>query len=109
MKKNLPPERRSGTKLVEQYSDENLNWNNIYTSRMQATKDVRLQIFQYKFLMRIIALVIYLIYILKCKIKEMVLHVFEYCTMEIEPKNPLLGECNHVHHFWTNLTTYVGT
>ena len=31
-------------KWIEQFSEENLNWNNIYTSRLQATKDVWLQI-----------------------------------------------------------------
>ena len=34
----LPPERKSEQKWIEQFSDENLNWNNIYTSLLQATK-----------------------------------------------------------------------
>ena len=54
MKKKLPSERKSEQKWIEQFSAENPSWNNIYTSRVQATKDVRLQNFQYKCLMRII-------------------------------------------------------
>ena len=102
MKKKLPPERKSEQKWIEQFSDENLTWNNIYTSRLQATKDVRLQNFQYKCLMRIIPTNKYL---LKCKIKETAL--CEFCSMEIETINHLFWECNHVQHFWTNLAMFL--
>ena len=102
MKKKLPPERKSEQKWIEQFSDENLNWNNIYTSRLQATKDVRLQNFQYKCLMRIIPTNKYL---LKCKLKETAL--CEFCSMEIETINHLFWECNHVQHFWTNLAMFL--
>ena len=103
MKKKLPPERKSEQKWIEQFSDENLNWKyNIYTSRLQATKDVRPQNFQYKCLMRIILTNKYL---LKCKIKETAL--CEFCSMEIETINHLFWECNHAQHFWTNLAMFL--
>ena len=54
MKKKLIPEMKSEQKWIEQFGDEGLNWNKIYTNRLQATKDIRLQNFQYKCLMRII-------------------------------------------------------
>ena len=88
--------------MDKQFSDENLNWNNIYISRLHATKDVRLQNFQYKCLMRIIPTKKYL---LKCKIKETAL--CEFCSMEIETINHPLGECNHVQHLWRNLTMFL--
>ena len=47
-------------------------------NRLQATKDIRLQNFQYKCFMRIIPTNKYL---LKCKIEETAL--CEFCTMEI--------------------------
>ena len=54
MKKKLTPEMNSEQKWIEQFGDEGLNWNKIYRNRLQATKDIRLQNFQYKCLMRII-------------------------------------------------------
>ena len=72
-----------------------LNWNKIYTNRLQATKDIRLQNFQYKCLMRN----------LKCKIGETAL--CEICTMEIETINHLFWECYYVQHFWANLATFL--
>ena len=52
MRKN--PEMKSEQKWIEQFGNEGLNWNKIYTNRLQAIKDIRLQNFQYKCLMRII-------------------------------------------------------
>ena len=102
MKKKLPPERKSEQKWIEQFSDEKLNCNSIYTSRLQATKDVRLQNFQYKCFMRIIPTNSNLS---KCKIKETA--SCEFCSMEIETINHLFWECNHVQHVWTNLTMFL--
>ena len=102
MKKKLTPEIKSEQKWIEQFGDEGLNWNKIYTNRLQATKDIRLQNFQYKCLMRIIPTNKYL---LKCKIGETAL--CEFCTMEIETINHLFGECNYVQHFWANLATFL--
>ena len=76
----------------------------IYTNRLQATKDIRLQNFQYKYLMRIIPTNKYL---LKCKIGETAL--CEFCTMEIETINNLFWECNYVQLFWATLTTFLLT
>ena len=102
MKRKLTPEMKSEQKWIIQFGDEGLNWNKIYTNRLQATKDIRLQNFQYKCLMRIIPTNKYL---LKCKIGETAL--CEFCTMEIETINHLFGECNYVQHFWANLTTFL--
>ena len=67
MKKKLTPEIKFVQKWIEQFGDEGLNWNKKYTNRLQATKDIRLQNFQYKYLMRISFTNKYL---LKCKIGE---------------------------------------
>ena len=83
------------------FGDKNQNLNNIYTSRLQATKDVRLQNFQYKCLMRNIPTNKYL---LKCKIKETAL--CEFCSMEIETVNLFFGNVT-LQHFWTNLTMFL--
>ena len=69
---------------------------------MQATKDVRLQNFQYKCSMRNIPTNKYL---LKCKIKETAL--CEFCSMEIETVNHFFGWNVTVQHFWTNLTMFL--
>ena len=52
MKKKLTPEINSEQNQIEPFGDEDLNWNKIKTNRLQATKDIRLQNFQYKCLMR---------------------------------------------------------
>ena len=79
MKKKLTPEVKSEQKWIEQFGDKDLSLNIIYTNRLQATKDFRLQNFQYKYLMLIIPTNKYL---LKCEIGETAL--CEFCTMEIE-------------------------
>ena len=86
MKKKLTPEIKSEQKWIDQLGDEDLNWNKLYTNRLQATKDIRLQNFQYRCLMRIIPIHKYL---LKCKVGETAL--CELCTMEIETLNHLFG------------------
>ena len=40
MKKKSTPEMKSEQKWIEQFGDEGLNWNKIYTNRLQATKDI---------------------------------------------------------------------
>ena len=84
MKKKLTPETKSEQKWIKQFGDEGLNSNKIYTNRLQATKGVRLQNFQYKCLIRIIPTNKYL---LKCKIG--VTALCEFCSMEIETINHL--------------------
>ena len=39
--KKIPPERKSEQKWIEQLGDEDLNWNNIYTNRLQATNQIK--------------------------------------------------------------------
>ena len=102
MKKKLTPEIKSEQKWIEQFGDEDLNWNKNYTNRLQTTKDIRLLNFQYKCLRRIIPTNKYL---LKCKIRETAL--CEFCTIQIETINHLFGECNYVQHFWPNPTTFL--
>ena len=53
MKKKIPPGRKSEQKWIEQFDDEDLNWNNIYANRLQATKDIRLDNFQYRCIMQL--------------------------------------------------------
>ena len=49
--KNLTPEMKSELKWIEQSGDKDLNWNKVYTNRLQAAKDIQLQYFQYECLM----------------------------------------------------------
>ena len=94
MKKKLIPEMKFEQKWIEQFGDEGINWNKIYTNRLQAIKDIRLQNFQYKCLMRIIPTNKYL---LKCKIGETAL--CEFCTMEMETINHLFGNVTKYNIF----------
>ena len=71
-KKRKHPDKKSETKWAEQFHDENLNWNTIYTSSLWATKDIKLQNFNYKFLMRIILPNRFL---LKCNIGHTTLYI----------------------------------
>ena len=66
--------------------------------RLSATKETKLQNFQYKFLMRIIPTNKFL---LKCNIAMSAL--CDFCTMEIETINHLFWECLYVQQFWTEL------
>ena len=71
----------------------------MYTSSLWATKDIKLQNFNYKFLMPIIPTNIFL---LKCNIGHTTL--CDFCCMEIETLDHLFWEI-HVQLFWTNLST----
>ena len=99
-KKRKHPDKKSETKWAEQFHDENLNWKTIYTSSLRATKDIKLQNFNYKLLMRIIPTNRFL---LKCNIGHTTL--CDFCSMEIETLDHLFWECIHEQLFWTNLST----
>ena len=99
MEKKAPTDNKSEQKWTEQFRDDNLKWKNIYTNRLSATKETKLQNFQYKFLMRIIPTNKFL---LKCNIAMSAL--CDFCTMEIETINHLFWECLYVQQFWTELS-----
>ena len=101
-KMKIRPDKKSETKWTEQFNNENINWKTIYTTSLKATKDIKLQNFNYKFLMRIIPTNKFL---LKCNIGHTAL--CEFCSMEIETLNHLFWECIHVQHFWTNLSVFL--
>ena len=101
-KMKIRPDKKSETKWTEQFNYENINWKTIYTTSLKATKDIKLQNFNYKFLMRIIPTNKFL---LKCNIGHTAL--CEFCSMEIETLNHLFWECIHVQHFWTNLSVFL--
>ena len=50
-KNRIRPDKKSETKWIEQFDEENLNWKTIYTTSLKATKDIKLQNFNYTFLM----------------------------------------------------------
>ena len=52
IKKKTQNEKKSEVKWINQFGDDNLDWKQIYTNAIKATKDIKLQNFQYKFLMR---------------------------------------------------------
>ena len=78
-KKRKHPDKKLQTKWTEQFHDENLNWKTIYTSSLRAAKAIKLQNFNFKFLMRIIPTNRFL---LKCNIGHTTL--CDFCSMEIE-------------------------
>ena len=98
-KNKIRTEKKSEVKWTEQFNEENLDWKLIYTTSLQATKDINLQNFNYKFLMRIIPTNRYL---LKCNIGHTAL--CDFCSMDIETLNHLFLECIQVQHFWINLS-----
>ena len=67
---------------------------------LRATKNIKLQNFDYKFLMRIIPLNRFL---LKFNIGHTTL--CDFCCIEIETLDHLFWECIHVQLFWTYLST----
>ena len=102
MAKKPPTDNKSEQKWTEQFRDSSLNWKTIYTNRLSATKEIKLQNFQYKFLMRIIPSNTFL---LKCKIATSAL--CDFCEMEIETINHLFWECLHVQQFWAEIANFL--
>ena len=85
-------------KWNEQFSDETLQWKNIYLTVFKSTNDIKLRNFQYKYLMRIVPTNQFLT---KCNIVGTAL--CELCSMEIETVSHLFWECAHVQQFWTSV------
>ena len=102
MAKNPPTDNKSEQKWTEQFRDSNLNWKTIYTNRLSAIKEIKLQNFQYKFLMRNIPSNTFQ---LKCKIATSAL--CDFCEMEIETINHLFWECLHVQQFWAEIASFL--
>ena len=99
-KKRKHPDKKLETKWTEQFLDEILNWKTIYTSSHRGIKDIKLQNFNYKFLIGIIPTNRFL---LKCNIGHTTL--CDFCSMEIETLDHPFWECIHAQLFWTNLST----
>ena len=72
------------------------------TQPLKTTKDIKLQNFSYKFLMRIIPTNKFLS---KCNIGHTAL--CDFCSMEIETLNHLFWECIHLQHCWTNISVFL--
>ena len=85
-------------KWSEQFSDETLQWKNIYLTVFKSTNDIKLRNFQYKYIMRIVPTNQFLT---KCNIVGSVL--CEFYSMEIETVSHLFWECAHVQQFWTSV------
>ena len=83
-KNRIRPDKKSEKKWTEQFDKENLSWKTIYTTSLKASKDIKLQNFNYKFLMRIIRTNNFL---LKCNIGHTA--ICNFCSMEIETLNHL--------------------
>ena len=101
-KNKICPEKKSEVKWTEQFNEGNLDWKLIYTTSLQAMKDIKLQNFNYKFLMRIITKNRYL---LKCNIWHTAL--CDFCPMDIETINHLFWEYIRVHNFLTNIFIFL--
>lgn len=83
---------------------DELNWRNIYIVPFTCTIDTRLRIFQYKYLMRIIATNRYL---LKCKIAPSSL--CDFCNMHDETLDHLFWDCCVCQQFWSRLRSFLDT
>ena len=92
-------ESKAEIKWNEQFSDETLQWKNIYLTVFKSTNDIKLCNFQYKYIMRIVPTNQFLA---KCNIVGSAL--CEFCSMEIETVSHVFWECAHVQQFWTSVT-----
>lgn len=102
LNKVINHEKRSEAKWNEMFTEDSLNWSLIYTNTLRTTHDIKLQNFQYKYLLRIIPTNKFL---LKCNIGTSAL--CDFCVMEIETVNHLFWECIHVQHFWRELSHFL--
>lgn len=102
MEKKPQTEKKAEIKWKNQFSDDNLDWKRIYTTMLKTTKDIKLQNFQYKFLMRVIPTNTFL---LKCNIAISAL--CDFCAMEIETLQHLFWECLYVQQFWTEYSNFL--
>ena len=102
IKKKTQNEKKSEVKWINQFGDDNLDWKQIYTNAIKATKDIKLQNFQYKFLMHTLPTNTFL---LKCNIAISVL--CDFCNMELETINHLFWECLYIQQFWTELSNFL--
>ena len=89
-------------KWNDTFPDEHLNWENIYATLQKSTNDIKLENFQYKFLMRIIPTNQFLA---KCQLVSSTL--CDFCNMETETIAPLFWECIHVQEFWTSISRFL--
>ena len=89
---------------VEQFWDENLDWKIIDSVSLTSTKDIKLQNFQYKLLMRIIPSNKFL---LKCHIEDSAL--CDFCSANIQTLNHLhvFWECTKVQYFWAETLNFL--
>ena len=85
-------------KWKKQFSDETLQWKNIYLTVFKSTNDIKLRNFQYKYIMHIVPTNQFLT---KCNIVGSAL--CEFCSMEIETISHMFWECAHVQQFWTSV------
>ena len=84
------------------FPDITVNWKSIYTNSLRATKDIKIQNFQYKYSMRIIPNNNFL---LKCKLINSAL--CDFCSMDIETNTHMFSECLHVQQFWRDLVNFL--
>ena len=82
--------------------DEKLDLKIIYSVSLTSAKDVKLQNFQYKYLMQIIPTNTFL---LKCHIEDSAL--CDFCSANIQTLNHLFRECTKVQYFWAEISTFL--
>lgn len=89
-------------KWENEFSNDSLEWNRIYTVNIQSTLDSTLRNFQYKYLMRIIGTNKLLF---RCRMVPSSL--CDFCSMNVENIKHLFWECIHVQHFWSQLREFL--
>ena len=89
-------------KWSQMFPDITLNWKSIYTNTLRATKYIKVQNFQYKYLTRIIPNNNFLF---KCKLVNSALR--DFCNMDIETNTHMFWECIHVQQFWRELVNFL--
>ena len=86
----------------EQILETNINWKVVHTLPFKCTIDTKLRVFQYKFIMRIIATNKFLF---RCKISAS--NLCDFCNMHIESQMHLFYYCPIVQRFWGLFKEYI--
>ena len=92
----------SRVKWLDEFENDDIEWKDIFTLYRNATLDVKLRNFQYKYLFRITPRN-------KRLFKQKIVNsnLCEFCNMYIECLKHLFWECNHTQIFWNNLLQFL--
>ena len=104
MKQNKNEITKPIVKWEHDLNNPNIIWKRVFINIYSSTIDTILREFQYKYIMRIIPTNKTL---MKYKIKSS--NLCEFCNMHTETIRHLFWECNHIQHFWNNLSNWLNS